>query len=436
MTLRSLLATLLKNRVAKNASWIIAGRIAQMCVSFVVGLLTARYLGPSNQGLLSYGGAYTAFFTSFCTLGINDVIVRELISRPDKQGEVLGTSMVLREISSVLSVFVILMVVLIVDGGEQTTIAVVALCSIGVVFNVLDIFQYWFQASLKSKVTAITSLVAYIITAAYKVVLLATGKSVIFFALASSVDYICIGVLLMIAYHRHGGQKLRFSWLYGKKLLKNSTPFILTGLMVAVYGQTDKYMLKQMIGSSEIGFYSTAVSLCTIWCFVLSAIIQSMYPVIMEAFERSEEEFLDRNRLLYAIVFYLCISVSIFFTLFARPIISILYGESYLPTVGPLRIITWYTAFSYLGVARNAWIVCKNRQRYLKYVYVGAAIANVILNLLLIPRWGASGAAAASLAAQIITTMVIPFFIPALRENSMLMLESIRLKGILKKKSQ
>lgn len=436
MTLRSFLSTLLKNRVAQNASWIIGGKVAQMCVSFVVGLLTARYLGPANFGLIGYGGAFTAFFACFCTLGINDVIVRELISRSDKQGEVLGTSIVLRGISSVLSVLVILAIVSVVDAGEKTTIAVVALCSIGVVFNVLDIFQYWFQAGLKSKVTAIASLVAYCITAAYKVFLIVSEKSVIYFALASSIDCIGIGILLAIAYRKYGGQVLRFSWSYGKELLKISTPFILTGLMVAIYGQTDKYMLKQMIGSSEIGFYSTAVSLCTAWCFVLSAIIQSMYPVIMEAYERGEEEFRDKNRLLYAIVFYICIAVSIFFSLFAKPIIIILYGEAYLPTVGPLRIITWYTAFSYWGVARNAWIVCKNRQKYLKFVYIGAAIANVLLNLLLIPRWGASGAAAASLAAQIITTMVIPFFIPPLRENSILMLESIRLKGILKKKSQ
>ena len=118
------------------------------------------------------------------------------------------------------------------------------------------------------------------------------------------------------------------------------------------------------------------------------------------------------------------------FTVFAELAIFLLYGTAYLPAAAPLRIITWYTTFSYLGVARNAWVVCKDRQKHLLLVYGSAAISNVFLNLLLIPLWGASGAAAASLAAQIITTMVVPFFIKELRENSKMMVEAILLRGI------
>ena len=162
--------------------------------------------------------------------------------------------------------------------------------------------------------------------------------------------------------------------------------------------------------------------------FVIVAIIDSMYPTIMESFHKSKEEFDKKNKLLYAIVFYVCIIVSACISFFAKTIILILYGEAYLPSVVPLRIVTWYTAFSYLGVARNAWIVCNNLQNKLKYIYSAAALSNVLLNLLLIPKMGASGAALASLLAQFLTTMVIPFLIPSLRENSLMMLDAICLK--------
>ena len=203
--------------------------------------------------------------------------------------------------------------------------------------------------------------------------------------------------------------------------------------MVAVYGQTDKIMLKQMISEAEIGYYSTAVSISTMWCFIISAIIDSMYPTIMESFHRSKEEFDNKNRLLYAIIFYACVIMSVIISILAEPIIRIFFGKAYLPSVVPLRIVTWYTAFSYLGVARNAWIVCNNRQNKLKYVYAAAAISNVVLNLIFIPSMKASGAALASLLAQIITTMVAPFFMPSLRENSVMMLEAVYLKGIIKR---
>ena len=71
-------------REVKNASWIIGEKIIQMVISFFVGILTARYLGPDNYGLINYANAYGAFFTAFCTLGINSVIVKNLIDNPDE----------------------------------------------------------------------------------------------------------------------------------------------------------------------------------------------------------------------------------------------------------------------------------------------------------------------------------------------------------------
>ena len=136
------------------------------------------------------------------------------------------------------------------------------------------------------------------------------------------------------------------------------------------------------------------------WAFILSAIIDSLYPEIVQSFQKDRLRYERKNRQLYAIVFYVSLFVSAMICLVAKPFILILYGKTYLPAVGPLRIVVWYTAFSYLGVARNAWMVCENRQKYLKYLYISAAALNVVLNFALIPSWGASGAAAASLITQ------------------------------------
>ncbi len=428
------LTNIFRNRTVKNAGWIMGGKIAQMVISLIVGMLTARFLGPSNFGLINYASAFTAFFMAFCTLGINNVLVKEFVERPEDEGLVLGTTLVLRAVSSLMSAGVIILIVWFIDADEPTTIAVVALSCVGLVFHIFDAFHYRFQAQLKSKITAIVSLIAYGVTAVYKIILLILNKNVQYFAFSTSVDYICVAVLLFIAYKRHDGKPLRFSWAYGRSLLKKSYHFILSGMMVAIYGQTDKLMLKQMLGGADVGFYSTATAICAMWCFVLQAIIDSIYPTIVEAYKIDEELFKKRNRLLYSIVFYVSVGVSVIFCIFAELIIYILYGADYLPAANPLRIVTWYTAFSYLGVARNCWIVCKGRQKYLKYIYLSAAVMNVGLNFLLIPGFGASGAAMASLVTQILTSIVLPLFIPALKENSKLMLEAIMLKGVIPKK--
>ena len=419
---------ILNNREFKNAGWLISGKVAQMVLSLAINMLTARYLGPSNFGLVGYGTSYVAFFMSLCTLGINAVIIKDFVDHPDEQGLALGTSIILRIASSFLSALMILGITSFLDAGEPLTIVVVSLCSISLVFHAFDTINYWFQANYNSKIIAIATFVSYTGTSVYRLVLLILKKNVIWFALASSLDYIILGVILLSVYKRSNGPKLRFSLSKGKQLLSKSYHYILSGMMVAIYGQTDKLMIKQFLGEAEVGYYAAAVSVCTVWTFVLQAIIDSVYPTIINLKDQ-KEAFERKNRQLYAIVFYVSLFVSLGYLALGRLLIVLLYGQDYIPAVTPLRIITFYTAFSYLGVARNVWIVSEGKQKYLKYMYLCAAISNVILNALFIPAFGVSGAAVASLITQILTSIGLPMCFKEMRPNGRLMLEAIILKN-------
>lgn len=430
------LKNIFKNKVAKNAGWIIGGRLGNRLLAFFVGILTARYLGPSNYGLINYAAAYTTFFASICSLGINSIIVKNFMDHPEEEGTTIGTTLLLRATSSFLSAIMIVGIVSVVDRNEPVTIAVVALSSIGMIFQIFDTLNYWFQARLQSKYSAIASLAAYASVSVYKVILLVLGKSVEWFAVASALDYLVLAGILLAAYLKKGGMRFRFSRVKAKELLSSSSSFIISGLMISVYASTDKLMLKQMLGETMVGHYSMAVSISTIWTFVLSAIIDSFYPGIVQSFSAGRTEFERRNRQLYAIVFYIAVAVSATICLLARPIITLLYGSAYLPAVQPLRVIIWYTAFSYLGVARDIWIVCQNLQRHLKYLYISAAIINIALNAVLIPLWNASGAAAASLITQLSTALLLPALIRPLRPNAKLMLDAVLFRGVLPEKQR
>ena len=184
-----------KNKIAKNAGWLIAGKIGQMAINFIAGLLTARYLGPANYGLISYAAAYTGFFAAFCNLGINSVILREFAENPGEEGKILGTSLELRAVSSFLSAAAITALAFLMNPEDSLAVAVVALSSIGLIFEIFGTFGYWFQSKLESKISAAAAFASYTVTAFYKVFLIITGKSVIFFAAAASVDYILVGIL-------------------------------------------------------------------------------------------------------------------------------------------------------------------------------------------------------------------------------------------------
>ena len=419
-----------RNKVVQNAGWLIGGRIVNKILAFFVSILTARFLGPGNYGLINYAAAYTTFFASLCTLGINSVIVKNFVDYPEETGETIGTTLGLRAISSVLSAVMIIGIVSLIDHNEPVTIAVVALCTIGMVFQIFDTFNYWFQAKLESRYSAIASVIAYAAYSGYNILLLILGKGVEWFALGTAFEYIISGIVLAVAYFLNGGPRLSFSKRKGKQLLTSSTPFIISGLMVAVYVSTDKLMLKQMEDSSTVGYYSLASSLSVAWAFILSAIIDSLYPGIAESYRVDKTLYQRRNKQLYTIIFYMSFFMSALISIFASPLIHILYGSAYEAAVVPLRITVWYTAFSYLGVARNAWVVCENQQKYLKYLYMGAAGMNVFLNWLFIPVWGASGAASASLATEAATITILPAMIKSMRPNVRLMMDAVLLKDV------
>lgn len=422
-----------KNGTIQNVSWLVVGRVVHMLLSFLMSLLTARYLGPGNYGLINYATAYATFFNAFCTLGINAVIVKNFIDKPDEEGETIGTTLILRLISSVLSLCTISGIVSLIDRNEPVTLIVVALYCSSLVFQIFDTFNYWFQSKLRSKYYAIATMISYTIASAYRFVLLVLGKSVEWFAIANSLDYCIVAILLFLFFKLKRGPRLSFSMKKAKELLSVSYSYILSGMMIAIYGATDKLMLKQMLDETAVGYYSLAVSISTMWTFLLSSIIDSLKPSIMRYYNENKLKYIQTNRLLYAIVFYLSLLASFGITVIAPIFISILYGEEYLSAVVPLRIVVWYVAFSYLGVARDSWVVCEGKQKYLKYIYLGSALLNVILNFILIPIIGACGASLASLLTQISTIFVFPAIIKDMRPNVKLIFDAIMLKGILKK---
>ena len=236
-----------------------------------------------------------------------------------------------------------------------------------------------------------------------------------------------MAVLLLVFYSREmgGTQPLCWSRPHGKSLLRKSYHYILSGLMIAVYGQMDRIMLKEMLGEVSVGYYSAAYTVCTAWPFVLAAIIDSARPIILEEYKAGSPMYETHIIRLYSAIVYISLAVGLVMTVFSKPVILLLYGREYLPARGALCILCWFAAFSYLGGARSVYTVPQGKQKYEKYLAAAGAVCNLVLNAILIPVWGINGAAFATLITQLFTNVIMGFFIPAIRENNILILKSL-----------
>jgi len=417
------------NKVLGNASWMVAEQLVQMLISFVIGMITARYLGPSNYGVINYCAAYTAFFTSIALLGIEAIVVKELVAHPEKEGEIIGSAIALRFVSGLLSIFSILLILYFVDNGNRLILTVGFLQSLVLVFRAFEIFDFWFQAKLKSKYASILKSVTYILVAIYKVYILVAGKSFEWFAFSTSLDFLLIAIFLSFAYRRHDGEKLSVSKETSKILLLQGYHFIISNLIITVYAQMDKVMIKHFLSDEKTGLYSAALMICTYWHLIPTAIVNATRPVIMELKNNGNDKMYKyRLKQLYALLIWMGIGVSLIISLLSKPIMLIVYGETYEIASSALAIAIWYTTFSTLGVARGNWLVCENKNKYAKWFVLSGAIVNLVLNFALIPKLGINGAAFATLITQIVVSYVAPLFFKETRENTKDMLEAIIFK--------
>lgn len=424
------------NRVIQNASWLIVSKIVQSLLGLIIGMISARYLGPSNYGLINYAASVVAFVLPIAQLGFNSVLVQEYTNHPDEEGKIMGTTIVGSLCSSFICIAGVVCFTLIANPGENITTLVCWLYSLMLFFQAFELIVYWFQSKLLSKYTAIVSFIAYLIVSGYKIFLLVSEKSVEWFAISYSIDYFLIAISLFIIYKKLGGQRISCSFSIFKRIFFASKYYIISGLMVTIFGQTDKIMLKLMLGDSVTGYYSAAITVASLSSFVFTAIIDSFRPSIFQHKKDGDVEAYEKSLLkLYSVITYLALAQSIVMTIFSGLIINILYGNDYAPSAIVLQVIVWYSTFSYLGGAKDVWILAEGKQKYLILLNGTGALINVVLNYILINQWGAIGAAIASIITQAFTNIIMPIIIKPLRHNVMLMIKSLNPKvliGVLK----
>ncbi len=424
-----MLKKIIANKIVNNASWIIGCKLCKAVLVLLTTVLISRHLGVSDYGLLSYAAGLVAFVAPVMKLGIDNVLVKEIVANPESDGEIVGTTMALNLCSAFLCIIGVTCFSFFVNRGEPDTIFICFLYSLMLIFQATEMIYYWFHAKMLAKYSAIAMLAAYVVVAAVQGILVLANANVFAFALSHSIDFLVITVILFILYKKKGGGKLSFSFKRGKALLSVGKFYIISGLMITIFAQTDRIMLKLMVGNEATGLYAAAHTCANMTAFVFVAIVDSMRPGIFEGQREGRALFESRLKQLYTIIIYFSLLQSLVSTVFAPLIIYIMYGQAFMAAVPVLQISVWFTTFSYLGTVRDIWILAEGKQKYLPVINAVGALTNVVLNFMLIPVWGACGAAVASLATQIFTNVVVGYMIPAIRPNNKIMIDSLNLKS-------
>lgn len=427
------------HRYFANTSWMFAEQMLRLIAGLFVGIWVARYLGPDQFGVFNYAIAFAAIFSSIAKLGLDEIVVRDLVHEPDKRDIYLGTAFWLKIVGAFTALTAIIFVGHFTSNDHRTNLYIFIIGS-GMIFQSFEVIDFYFQSKVLSKFVSLCKMTQLLLSSLLKIYFVLTGAHLFWFVIVSFVDQVTLAVTLYIAYRyqKLGSFYCHFNLLTAKQLLKNSWPIIFSGLAIMIYMRIDQIMIKEMLGDREVGLYSAAVRLSELWYFIPIIITSSLFPSIINAKKVSEEFYYARLQQLYTLMVWTAIGIALPMTFLSGWLVIMLYGEAYRDAGQVLMIHIWTGVFVFLGVAFNRYLIVENLNNKALYRTLLGAVSNILINIILIPRYGIYGAALATLLAQFIANYVYDIFdrtlYAQLKIKTFAIINPLGIKGIIKLK--
>ncbi len=390
----------------KNTGYLFLEKAIRTIVNLLVWALVIRYLGPEQFGIFSYALSFVLLFSILSDLGLNAIVVRDLLRNETQENQILGSAFALRFWGAVLAIGLIFGILQFLTISFSTKV-IIMIMSLRMIFQAFYIIDYYFQSRVLSKFTVYSQLMGLLASSVLCLTFVYFKKTLIFFVSVVIIEEIVISLGLIFFYKKN--QQKVFAWQYTAGILqsqlKDAWPLIVSGVAIAIYMRIDQIMIHDMLGAKWVGYYSAAVRISEAFYFVPIILTNSLFPAIVNAKLKSSELYQNRLQSLFSLLLWMAIGISILMTLISTPLVRILLGPEYSLSAQVVAIHIWASIFVFWGVARTKWAINENFQIYTMFFTIIGAGVNVILNFYLIKALDIRGAAIATVISQFVAAV-------------------------------
>jgi O-antigen/teichoic acid export membrane protein len=399
---------------ASNSLWLVAEKVVFLLISFGVNLLLARHLQPALFGTLSFLLAGVSVLMPIMALGLNSLVTRELLRRPNHSATILGSAIGLRLIMGLLvAVAAIVMGQHLLSPGNWVLFSLLVVASVSQGFFVID---FWLQAHSVNRhgVMARLAVLLLLSIARLTAIYLSAGIDIFVYLLCG--EWLLLAFAYARVYRRHGAplNTLTFSGLESKKLFSEGRWLWFTAIAAILALKIDQLMLAYLVNDQAVGIYAAAVRLSEVWYLLPVALMTGYFPKLMDAKRASSAEYRFTLQRLCDFLLWAGIAVAIFITLTAEDLVPLLYGQAYSESVEVLVIHVWAGVFFFTAALLNRWLLIEDALIAAFYVQAVGAVANIGFNFWLIPEYGVIGAAVATLLSAMVSGYIILLLHPKL----------------------
>ena len=383
-----------------SAGWLVVERVATLLLNFFVGILVARYLAPEAYGELNYAIALVGLLAALPYLGLAGTVVQQLVLERDRQAEIMGTVLWAKAAAGLAALLLANIVAALVvhDSGTR---ALILLVSLSLLFDASSGIRLIFESRTDVRHLALATSFAGIATAIARVAAVALHAPLWVFAAMVAVQSALTAAGYVFLYRRLIDRNLHlpFSLPRAKLLFAQSWPLIVSSAAAGIYLRIDQFMLGEMLGMASVGTYAVASRLSEVWYMLPAAVATAIFPRLVELKASDPAKYEQRIKQSLRYQFWLSLLIAVPVTFIATPLIVTLYGEPYREAGVILAIHVWACPAVFMGMVIEKWFVTEDLLKYLIGRQLLAAGVNVVLNLILIPRYGGVGAAIATVIA-------------------------------------
>lgn len=413
---RKLRLTKTKQAIVENIFWAVLGKMVQLLSGLLVGIIVARYLGPERYGLMNYVISLVFLFQTFAIFGLDAIEIREEARNEKPIQTIIGTAFGLKLILGMVFMLLVILTSWLMDADRYTTL-LVAIYSFTIVLNSFSVIRNYFFAIVQNEYVVKAEITRTLIGICIKLMLLVIHANLTWFLVAYAFDGVLLSSGFLIAYTKKVGsvRQWHFDASYVHFLLKESFPLLLTSAAVIIYQRIDQVMIGQMIDKEAVGYFSVASRFVEILIFIPMMLAQTITPVLVKARERNIGEYEVKAQKFMNMSVWLSLLASTFVSIIAYWLVKFTFGEAYMPAVIVLQIMAFKAASVALSNTAGAMLVTEGLQRYAIFRDSLGCVVCVVLNYLLLPRYGIIAAAFVAIASTVTAGYIADALIPAYR---------------------
>jgi O-antigen/teichoic acid export membrane protein len=397
-------------KTTKNIVLFMLAQVASYGINFIFVIMTARYLGARDFGIFSFAIAFFGIFNILSDLGFRRLITKELARDRSLSARYLGNVSVIKMIMAVV-MYALITLAMFLLKYPVVNIVVVEIIAASIFFrSFTDIYYAKFQSEQNLSYESyglVMNALALLIGAALVIRL---GASVVAFALVYSSAALLVFLYAgLVCYFRFGLPRWAADLGFWRAAFLQAAPYGLIGVFEVIYHWIDTVMLSLMQGDQVVGWYNVAYRLFLVTLFVPSAFNLAIYPVMSSYYLTARDKLALIHEKYYKYLTILGVALGLVITIYAPMVIRLFFGREYLPAAPALQILIWSAVTIYLNSAYVQLLVSADRQLEVTKAAGYAAVVNIILNIILIPRYSYIGASFATVFSEVMLTLAVMF---------------------------